>query len=137
MLRQTRFLAVPNPGWRLYPAAVCLQAVLEAQGVSYPVYYLENVSGHPYGWFYLNERIDGSGQAVCMTPGTELTNSIKQALAVLGYDQIHVSTDDWNEALARVRAEIDAGHPVIFGPIAYRALRYQVTAWRSPREASH
>lgn len=128
---------IPNPGGRLYPAAVCLQTILDSRGDHYPIHVLENVSLHPYGWFYLNTLKAGVGRAVCMTPGTEMTNSVKVALDHLGYDHEHFLSDDWTETWQRIVAALEAGEPLIFGPLAYRALSYQRTAWRAPSEASH
>lgn len=128
---------IANPGGRLYPAAVCLQAILDARADHYPIHFLENVSGHPYGWFYLNTLLPGIGRSVCMTPGTEMTNSVKLALDNLGYAYEHFLSDAWDETWAHIVEAVNAGEPLLFGPLAYTALKYQRTAWRAPAEASH
>ncbi len=128
---------VPNPGGRLYPASVCLQMVLAARGDGYQIYELENVSGHPYGWFYVNQLIDGQGTEMELSPGTELTNSLLVAARTLGYDHEHCSTADWDRMWGFLTHNLTQRQPVIFGPIAYNHLTYQIGAMRATAMANH
>lgn len=130
-------LSVPNPGGRLYPASVCLQMVLAAKGDVYQIFELENISGHPYGWFYVNQLITGEGTEMELSPGTELTKSLLIAARVLGYDTQHCATDDWLEFISFLRRSLIEGSPVIFGPIAYQRLTYQIGAHRATAMANH
>jgi|GEM_PF-5186342 len=128
---------VPNPGGRLYPASVCLQMVLTLKGENYQIYQLENISGHPYGWFYLNDLINGDGMEIEISPGTELTNSLKVAANSIGYKCVHCLTDEWNEMKTFIQEEINKGNVLIFGPLSFKKLSYQIGAHRATRIASH
>ncbi|MDR1466885.1 MAG: C39 family peptidase [Oscillospiraceae bacterium] len=130
-------LELANPGGRLYPVSVCLQMVLDFKGEKYQVFEVENMSGHPYGWFYVNQLIAGTGQEVEITPGTELTNSIKIAADNIGYKYTHCETDTWSEMENFIHFELNNNNPIIFGPVSYKHLIYQISAHRATEIASH
>lgn len=130
-------LELANPGGRLYPVSVCLQMALDFKGEKYQVFEVENMSGHPYGWFYVNQLISGTGQEVEITPGTELTNSIKIAADNIGYEYTHCETDTWLEMEKFIRFELSNNSPIIFGPVSYKHLIYQIGAHRATEIASH
>ncbi|KOY65420.1 hypothetical protein [Clostridium sporogenes] len=129
--------SIANSGGRLYPASVCLQMILEQKKDYYPIYKLENISGHPYGWFYLNHLIVDKGEEIEISPGTEMTNSIKLACRVLGYNFEHCVTDEWNKILNFIKSKIQKNNPVILGPVAHCKLKYQISGLRAPAVASH
>lgn len=128
---------VANTGGRLYPVSVCLQMVLDYKKDYYPIYKLENISGHPFGWFYMNDKIAGYGEGIEISPGTELTNSIKVACKNLGYNYEHCLTNDWNEMINNIKKELANGNVLIYGPVAFNQLKYQIGAFRAPGVASH
>ncbi len=131
--------SVANPGGRLYPVSVCLQMTLAFKGEYLQLYKVENISGHPYGWFYMNDLIvnEGDGDGIEISPGTELTKSAKVASNNLGYKYEHCLTDDFGEMKDFIKRKIDEHQIIIYGPIAYKQLTYQISALRAPAVASH
>lgn len=130
-------LQLANPGGRLYPVSVCLQMILGYKGEKYRVFEVENISGHPYGWFYINQLISGTGREIEITPGTELTSSMKIAADNIGYKFVHCETNVWQEMEGFLRFELNNNNPIIFGPISYKHLVYQIGAHRATEIASH
>lgn len=129
--------SVANPGGRLYPVSVCLQMALAYKKDYYQIYELENISGNPYGWFYLNDLKAGDGKDIEISPGTELTNSIRVAYKNLGYEYEHCMTEDWDQMVDFIKREVDNKNIVIYGPMSYQQLTYQIGALRAPAVASH
>lgn len=131
--------SVANPGGRLYPVSVCLQMALAYKGEYLQLYKVENISGHPYGWFYMNDMIvgEGTGDGIEISPGTELTKSAKVASTNLGYRHEHCLTDEFEEMKDFIIKKINEHQIIIYGPIAYQQLTYQISALRAPAVASH